>query len=245
MLSVETSEVSSEPGRDVWNSWKKKLSVLVVALPVEDAVDPEVLRADVRAEVRPARVLGIGGRMDGIRADVAEPARHADAVRLDEIAATSSSSGRGSSARRPTSCARPRRSPGSGTGATRRCRWARRSTSRPAPSCRARRSRCPGTSSAFGERIRRAGGIAHVEPQAVAVGIGAGGLPEARLVDEPEVLEPVVAVVPLRIRHRRVRRQRLEEVERAEAGRPRSRPRSDRCRRSTRSTCCGPSPLRE
>ena len=35
MLSVETSDVSSEPGLDVWNSWKKKLSLLSSAFQLK------------------------------------------------------------------------------------------------------------------------------------------------------------------------------------------------------------------
>src|SRR6202022_1769258 len=33
-----------------------------VGVPAEDAVEPEVLRAHVRAEIRPLRLFGIGGR---------------------------------------------------------------------------------------------------------------------------------------------------------------------------------------
>src|SRR4029077_8119306 len=36
-----------------------------VGVPTEDAVEPEVLRAHVRAEVRPLRLLGIGGGAAG------------------------------------------------------------------------------------------------------------------------------------------------------------------------------------
>ncbi len=188
-----------------------------VALPVEDAIDPEILPADGRREVRPARVLGIGGRADGIRADVAEPARHADPVRLDEIA--------GLVVLRVAVVAlgipllagvlvegrvREQAQPDDPGGLTVVRPDRHRLAARANLDARVlRRVR---------ERVRRARGIAHVEPQAVAVGIGAGRLPEARLVDEPEVLEPVVAVVPLRVGHRRVRGHRLEEVERAEAG---------------------------
>ena len=49
----------------------------IVGRLVEDPIGPEVLRADVRAEVRPLGVVGIGRRLDRIRADVAEAARHA------------------------------------------------------------------------------------------------------------------------------------------------------------------------
>ena len=64
-----------------------------------------------------------------------------------------------------------------------------------------------------------------VEPQAEAVGVGAGGLLEARLVDQAEVMPAVVAAEL----QRRVGRERLQEIERADAAPPRCRPRSGRC----------------
>ena len=57
-----------------------------IAAPVEDAIPPEILGADVGAELLPFGVLGIRRRPDRIRADVTEPARHRDTVRPDEIA---------------------------------------------------------------------------------------------------------------------------------------------------------------
>ena len=52
-----------------------------IRVPVEDPVHPEVLRPDVGAEVFPLRVLRVRRRLHRVRADVAEGARHADAVR--------------------------------------------------------------------------------------------------------------------------------------------------------------------
>ena len=55
------------------------------AVPDEDPVDPEILRADGRAQVLPLRVSGSCRRLDRARADVAEAAGHADAVGPDQI----------------------------------------------------------------------------------------------------------------------------------------------------------------
>src|SRR5262249_54286328 len=65
------------------------------------------------------------------------------------------------------------------------------------------------------EWIRRAVGAALVEPQPEALRIGTRGLLEARLVDQSEVFPSVVAAGL----ERGVRRQRLEEIEGAEADR--------------------------
>ena len=54
----------------------------VIRVEHEDALDPEVLRAGIAVQIRPGRVLRIGGRVGWIGADVAEAARHADAERL-------------------------------------------------------------------------------------------------------------------------------------------------------------------
>ena len=91
MLSVETRDVSRAPGRDVWNIWNTKS--LGSCVPDEDAVDPEVLRPDVRAQIRPLRILGIGGRLRRIRSDMTEAARHSDAVGLHETIWSCSSLG--------------------------------------------------------------------------------------------------------------------------------------------------------
>src|SRR6185295_17848500 len=65
------------------------------------------------------------------------------------------------------------------------------------------------------ERIRRAVRRALIEPEAVALRIRPGRLDEARLVDQPEILP---AVVTARL-ERRMRRHRLQEIERPERGR--------------------------
>jgi hypothetical protein len=53
---------------------KKDARLVVSTAPVEDAVPPEVLRSDVRAQVFPFRVVGVGRRPNRIGADMAEGA---------------------------------------------------------------------------------------------------------------------------------------------------------------------------
>src|SRR5580693_7437124 len=50
--------------------------VRLIARPIEDPVDPEILGADVRTEIFPFGIVGIGRRLQRIRADVAKAARH-------------------------------------------------------------------------------------------------------------------------------------------------------------------------
>ena len=54
-------------------------------IPEEDSVDPEILRARVGGQVLPLRILGVLGRIDRTRADVAEAARHPDTVWPHEV----------------------------------------------------------------------------------------------------------------------------------------------------------------
>ena len=51
----------------------------------EDAVHPQVLAADGRIEIGPLRVGRVGRRVDGARADVAEPTRHADPIGANQF----------------------------------------------------------------------------------------------------------------------------------------------------------------
>src|SRR6185503_7516061 len=64
-----------------------------------------------------------------------------------------------------------------------------------------------------GERVRGTGRVADVEPETIAVRVGTSRLPETRLVDEPEKVPARIAGV----RECRMRRERLEKVERSEA----------------------------
>ena len=64
------------------------------------------------------------------------------------------------------------------------------------------------------ERIGRAIGRALIQPEAVPLRIGTGGLDEARLVDQAEIFPAVIAAGL----QARMRRQRLQEIERAIGG---------------------------
>src|SRR6476646_9282516 len=70
----------------------------------------------------------------------------------------------------------------------------------------------------IGERICLAAGIADIEPQAKAIRIGPRGLLETRLIHEPKVFPAIVAAVCRFVVARwRMRRDGLEQIERAEA----------------------------
>src|ERR1041384_7927673 len=58
---------------------------LLVCTPVEDPIDPEILCADAIVQVFPFRTLGICRRLDWIRTNVTERARHTDAIRTNEV----------------------------------------------------------------------------------------------------------------------------------------------------------------
>ena len=59
--------------------------IRLIAVPRQDAVDPEILGAGGRAQISPLRRLGIGRRLLGVGADMAKAAGHADAVGPDQI----------------------------------------------------------------------------------------------------------------------------------------------------------------
>src|SRR5262249_57222326 len=59
----------------------KETPFIAHALPVEEAIPPFVLAADVGAQVLPLRTLRIDGRIDRVGSDMTNGARHADAVR--------------------------------------------------------------------------------------------------------------------------------------------------------------------
>ena len=62
-------------------------AVLVLdACPVEHAVPPEILSADDRIQILPLGIFRICGRLDWIRADVAEATGHPNPIRSYEIA---------------------------------------------------------------------------------------------------------------------------------------------------------------
>ena len=185
----------------------------LVGVPVKDAVDPEVLRAHVGAEVLPARALGVGRGLRRDRSDVTEGAGHADPVRLHQVlrqvvvgvvvvplgipplggrlieGGVREEAQADDAARLPV--VRPHRQV-LAAGANRHPRILRLVL----------------------EGIGGTVGPALVEPEPVALRVGAGGLLEARLVDQAEV---VPAVVPAEL-ERRVRGERLQEIEGPEAG---------------------------
>ena len=187
-----------------------------VVLPAEDPVDPEVLGADVGGEVLPLGVLRVGGRPDGARPDVAERARHADAVgphqvlrvvvlRVGVVAHGVPLLGRRLvevGIREQPEADDPRRLPVVG---------AHRHAPAPGSDPDAR------VPLLVLEGVGRTVRAPLVEPQAVALGIRAGRLVEAGLVDQAEILP---ARAPVEVLHALVRvgREDLEEVEEAEAG---------------------------
>ena len=216
--------MSSVPGRETWSDWIEE-AVLGRSSPrqLKTRSHQSLLRADVRAQVLPFRVLRIGGRPDRIGSDVTERARHADAVRTDETCDRSSRSDRCRSARNSTSCARSRRSPDSGTAAGRRCRSARRSTSRPERSFPRAPILMPGY------LLASANGSGGQSPRSRTssqspkrFGSGPVGFLEARLVDESEIAPAVVAsaYAVCAASVGRMRRDGLQQIERPEARRP-------------------------
>src|SRR6187402_1698765 len=65
---------------------KQKALLVRRRFPVENAIPPEELGADIRAEIGPRRPLGILRRLHRVRADVAERTRHRHAVWLHQVA---------------------------------------------------------------------------------------------------------------------------------------------------------------
>ncbi len=206
-----------------------------VGVPCQDAVDPEILRAGGRAQIFPLRLFGIGGRLFGIGADMAKAARHADAVGPHQIlrqivvrvvvkALRVPALGRRLVECRVGEQAQPEnagRLAVIGAGGDVLAARADRHT----------RIFCR-----VGERVGRAVRVALVEPQPVMLGVGAGGLGKARLVDQPEIIPAIVAAVF----EAGIGREDLQ------AGRTSRRsdwsacPTAGRRRRSRRATCCGP-----
>ena len=170
-----------------------------VGLPVEDAVDPEVLRSDDGAQVLPPRVLGVGragSSGSGPRGRTRTSFRPGRASRGPSTRSTSrprSSRFASHLSRRLLVEGGVREEPQADDAA-----GERRSRSRPACSFRAPRSSTPGVLRLVVEGIGRAVGATLVEPEAVALRVGARRLLEAGLVDEAEVGPPVVAARPFR-----------------------------------------------
>ena len=197
----------------------EEAALVLQPAPVEDAIPPEVLRADVRAQVLPLRILGIGGRLDRVGTDVTERARHADAIRPHQIAVEVVGRIVVEAFRVPPLARalverRIREQPEAGdtgglavVGADRQDRAARADFG-------------AWISRRVGERIGRTARIADVEPQSVPVRIGSRRFLEARFVDEAEIRPAIVATVivaVLRVSGIGMRRDRFQQIEGAEA----------------------------
>src|SRR5947208_4779150 len=194
-------------------------ALVLLAAPVEDAVPPEVLRAYVGAEVLPLRILRIVGRLDRIRTDVAERARHADAVRAHQLAVEVVRRIVVEALRVPplarllveVRIGKESKADNAGGLAVVR---ADRNRLSPRADLHAR------VLGGIGKRIGRAARIAGVEPQPETIRIGSGRFRETRFVHQTEIAPSVVASVTGAVRRVRLigmRRDRLEEIEGSDA----------------------------
>src|SRR5262245_61249438 len=59
--------------------------IALIAPPTEDAIKPEILRADDGAKIFPRWMLGVGWWSERVWPDMAEPAGHTDPVRAHQI----------------------------------------------------------------------------------------------------------------------------------------------------------------
>ena len=57
----------------------------LIRIPREDAIDPEILRADQRAQILPLRRFGVRRRLLGVRPDMTEAAGHSDPVGAHQL----------------------------------------------------------------------------------------------------------------------------------------------------------------
>ena len=178
----------------------------------EQPVDPHVLRADDRTQIGPFRVGRVRRRVGRARADMAEPAGHADPIGTDQILVVVIGRIVEIALGGPSAAPRPRRNRGSGTAAARRCRSDSRNRSRPAPSCPRAPILTPGyfvslANGSAGQSRRR---VSSIRPK--RSGSGCARRLEARLVDQPEIAPAPVAVGLLC----RIVRDDLQQVEGAE-----------------------------
>ena len=234
MLSVETSDVSSVPaakcgraGRrsSVWSASQSKMrSIQKYCAPTFEA------------EVLPLRIIGIGRRLHRVRTDVAEAARHADAIWLDQIFRSRSKPGRCSSAPGPTSSRPLRRSRDSERAAVPRCRSHSRRKSPTGMFLPRAPILTPGYFCSFSNGSAAQSERALVEPQPEALRIGPRRLLEAGLVDQTEVFPAIIAAEYLRLG--------WEEIVFRKSSAPtlvtESLSHIGRCRPSRRSRCYGP-----
>ena len=195
-----------------------KREVLEVGSLIEDAIDREVLSADVGAQVGPRRVVGIGGRLDRIGPDMAEPARHTHAVGSDErlvlvvcpvgvIALRVPALGRLFVELRVRKEAQANDARGI---AVKRSSVEGLAVQRLASRARPDAGILRRVLEWIGRTVR----LALIDPQIPTRRVGCRRLGEARLVDEAEVIPPGGPAVTLR----RMGRHDFEKVERAPAG---------------------------
>src|SRR5258706_2163409 len=179
-----------------------------VGLPGENTGDPKVLRADVRGEVLPARVLGIGGWLDRVWPDVAEPTGHPDAIGLYQVLGIVVIRVFIKALGIPLFCCRfvkiriGKKPQANDT----RCVTvigADRQALAACPDGDARLIFC------IFERVRRAIGTPLVKPQTEALWVGAGGLIAAGFVYPTEVIPAIVAAEL----QTGVGRQRFQKIE--------------------------------
>ncbi len=166
----------------------------LVGVPRKNAIDPKILRADRRAQILPLRRLGVRRRLFGVGTDMTEPAGHSHAVGSHQLLRQVVVGvfvkplgipffycgfveiGVGEEAQsddpRRVSVIGPRRDV-----------------------LAARADRDAGVLLGILERVWRAIGIAHVDPQTITLRVRSCGLRKTRLVDEPEIIPPVFPAV--------------------------------------------------
>ncbi len=166
----------------------------LIGIPRKNAIDPEILRANQRAQILPLRCLGVRRRLFGVRTDMTKAAGNADAVgphqllRQVVVAVVVEPLGI------PFFCCGLvevgiGEEPQSDDPGRVSVIGSRRDI------LAARADRDAGVFFGILERIGRAIGVAHIEPQPIALRVGSRRLGETRLVDQPEIIPPVVTAV--------------------------------------------------
>ena len=166
--------------------------ILLVRLIIKNSVHPEVLGADEGREILPLGILGICGRFQRIGADMTEAARHSDAVWPHEVLVIIVTRVGVVANRVPRFLCRLVK-----VGV-----WKATQSDDPGskPVVRTDRQGGPARTDLDAgiflrvlEGIGRASSVAPVEPKAKSVGVWAGRLGKARLVDQPQEAPSVIA----------------------------------------------------
>jgi hypothetical protein len=185
--------------------------VSLVGGPVEDPIDPEILRADRVAQVFPLGIFGIGRGRDRARTHMAERAGHANPVGTHQVSRQIIGRVLVVASGIPFLCGRlvkvrigeepqPEHARGIAVIGAARHRLAARS------------NRNAGILAFVLERIGSAVGAPFVEPKPEPVRIATGRLFETRFVDEPKITPTIIAAVF----QAGMRGQNLQEIKRAE-----------------------------